>query len=311
MPPLPHDTIATIINEAGADDFGIAPADMAKDGGYFRQWIEKGYHGDMRYLERNLELRLDPRLLLPGAQSVIVVGLNYNQKENRSRPAIEKFKVANYAWGLDYHDILRRLLEKLRTSLQSIRPRLRGRICVDTAPFMDKYWAATAGLGWQGKHTNLVSRRFGSWLLLGALIIDHAVDKYDSPHPDHCGKCSACVDACPTGAIIDPYQLDATRCISYWTIESKKEAFPGHIRANLNGWVFGCDICLAACPFNRFQKRFAAKDFARLPEIDLIETGRIIDITEREFNLHFSRSPVARPGYRGILRNIAAAQSTK
>ncbi|MCX6830079.1 MAG: tRNA epoxyqueuosine(34) reductase QueG [candidate division Zixibacteria bacterium] len=304
---LSANAIKRLALELGADTVGIARAGIVPDKGKYLAWLKAGYAGEMTYLHNHQEERFDPRILHPKARSIIVIGANYCPTAEELARREKPFYVAWYAWGEDYHDILRRNLEKLRARLRLMHAGLRGRICVDTAPFMDKYWAQQAGLGWQGKHTNLVSRQFGSWLVLGSLIIDHEVDRYDLPESDHCGNCSACIRACPTGAIVAPYQLDATRCISYWTIESKAEKFPDEIKRNLNNRVFGCDICLSVCPFNRFRKPHQNAAFKRRSEISLIESGRAADLYETEFNRLFKGSPTTRPGIIGIQRNLREA----
>lgn len=300
-------SIKELAYELGADTVGITESAPVRVKDKFLAWLKEGFAGEMSYLGRYQGKRFDPLNLLPGAKSIIVVGVNYFPTLDDSARKKSPFKVAKYAWGTDYHYVIRRLLRRLRTQLRAIEPRLNGRICVDTAPFLDKYWAQKAGLGWQGKHTNLVSRQFGSWLLIGSLIIDVVVDKYDKPQTNHCGKCTACVDSCPTGAIFEPYRINATRCISYWTIESKAAKIPDEIIAKLNNWVFGCDICLDICPFNRFEKPCREKAFRRGEENDLIETGNAAGLSENEFAKKFSRSPIKRPGLSGIKRNIAAS----
>jgi epoxyqueuosine reductase len=267
------------------------------------------YAGEMKYLSRNLDIRFDPRRLLPAAQSIIVIGINYFPTPEDEQKREEPYRVARYAWGEDYHNVLRNLLKKMRRHLRSTIPTMKGRICVDTAPFMDKYWAQAAGLGWQGKHTNLVSRDFGSWLLLGSLVINAAVDRYDSPGLNHCGQCHACLDSCPTGALFEPYKMNATRCISYWTIESKAPDIPENISSKQNKWVFGCDICISVCPFNKFEKPRGSEAFKRKAETTLVETGRITSLSVEEFKSTFAKSPINRPGLTGLIRNIRSAKN--
>ncbi len=295
--------------ELGADVVGIAPAGPVNDGDRFKEWLASGFHGTMNYMERNVSARLNPTELLPDAKSIISIGVNYYPTMSDLSGRQSRFNVSKYAWGEDYHIVLRKILENLRSGLTQLCPNLRGRICVDTAPFMDKYWAQMAGLGWQGKHTNLASREFGSWLLLGNLIINIEADKYNNPHPNHCGKCNACIKACPTGAIIAPYQLDATRCISYWTIESRAERFPDYIIQNLQSCIFGCDLCISACPFNRFQKPHKLNNFDRRDAIHILECGDIDRLSGKDFDLLFAGSPISRPGLFGINRNINIART--
>ncbi|HEY8462074.1 MAG TPA: tRNA epoxyqueuosine(34) reductase QueG, partial [Blastocatellia bacterium] len=245
----------------GFDKVGVAPARaLTEEGERLIEWLARGFHGRMSYMARDPQRRADPRLLMPSAKSVVSVALNYYRPEKRSG-APETGKISRYAWGDDYHDVLR---DKLKSLLQWIRdrdPEVEGKICVDSAPMMDKSWAARAGLGWIGKHTNLITKEFGSWVFLGELLLSVELD-YDSLiEPDHCGKCRACIDACPTQAIIEPYQLDATRCISYGTIELREAELPEPVRSNLEGWVFGCDICQDVCPWSRFSKETAEERF--------------------------------------------------
>jgi epoxyqueuosine reductase len=295
----------------GADAVGIARASPVKNKDRFLDWLASGFGGEMHYLSRNVDQRINPKRLMAGAESIITVGMSYfptPEDRNRMQPP---FKVAKYAWGEDYHSVLRAILNRLRTSIRSAMPRAGARVCVDTAPFMDKYWAHMAGLGWQGKHTGLVSRQFGNWLVIGSLIVDVRVDQYDRPSGDYCGRCTACLDACPTGALTAPYRLDATRCISYWTIESRADEIPTELARKMGSWVFGCDICLDVCPFNRFSEPRRHEAFRRRPEITLIETGKARELTESEFNNKFGGSPVNRPRLRGIRRNIQAARTAE
>lgn len=295
----------------GADTVGITRPAAVDNPERFIRWLENGMAGEMTYLSRHLEVRLDPTKLLPDAKAIIVVGLNYFPPEGTPMKGDHLYKVARYAWGVDYHRTIRKLLKNLRQEIKRHEPELKARICVDTAPFMDKYWAQKAGLGWQGKHTNLVSRQWGSWLLLGSLILNREFDRYDTPELDHCGNCRACLDACPTGALFAEYNLDATRCISYWTIESKSEDIPADISRNLNGWVFGCDICISVCPFNKFQKPFSDRSFAKLESVGTVESGEVAFHSESEFKERFARSPISRAGLNGIKRNIRAAETFK
>ena len=299
--------IRRIALDLGADEVGFARVDNVHSERALKEWLALGYHGEMLYMERHLKLRLDPGQLLSGAKSIIAIAVNYYPTSDNNPGIGSSYLVAKYAWGFDYHIVLRKILEELRGALKEICNPLKGRICVDTAPFMDKYWAQMAGIGWQGKHTNLVSRHFGSWLLLGSLIIDHDLASYDAPHEDFCGKCTACIEACPTGAIIKPHQLDSRRCISYWTIESKQDQFPEFIRRNLNRSVFGCDLCINACPFNRFQKPHRLAEFDRTDMISILEHGNAAEYSQAEFDRLFKESPISRPGYSGILRNIRLA----
>jgi len=303
----------TVIREAagrlGLDAAGVVRAAGVEARELFLEWLGAGYGGDMAYLGRHAAQRFDPTVLLPGARSIIVTGLNYRPTEADRARAESPYRVATYAWGEDYHRVLRRQLRRLRALLRREQPDLKGRICVDTAPFMDKYWARLAGLGWQGKHTNLVSRDFGSWLLLGSLVVTSEVDHYDDPHPDFCGRCTACLDACPTSAFPAPYVLDATRCISYWTIESKAEAIQPEIAARMSDWAFGCDICLDVCPWNKFQRPRTHPDLERSNHVALVESGKVREMDPGVFRSTFASSAISRPGIRGLVRNLDARGS--
>lgn len=290
----------------GADTVGIAKAGPVENPDRFLQWLKNGSAGDMSYLAKYGEQRFDPDKLLSGARSIIVIGKNYFPTETGKDSMKGPYKVACYAWGLDYHDVLRKMLEKLRAGLRKIIPDLKARICVDTAPFMDKYWAQKAGLGWQGKHSNLVSKKFGNWMVIGSLVIDAMTDSYDEAHGNHCGTCTACIDACPTGAIESPYIINAVKCISYWTIENKSEKISDEIAGKMQSWIFGCDICISVCPFNRFQKPNTEPAFSRLKEISLVESGEAVRLSEEQFNEKFKHSPIFRPGLKGLKRNLSA-----
>jgi len=297
--------------EKGADTVGITRSALVESGRKFLEWLSKGYAGEMEYLKKYRDQRLNPANLQPGAKSIIVAGFNYNPTEEELAKSKRPYKVAKYAWGKDYHNTVRKILKKLLRNLQENDPEIKGRICVDTAPFMDMYWAQKAGLGWQGKNTTLVSREFGRWLVIGSIILNREFDSYDEPAKDYCGKCTDCIDACPTAAFPQPYVLNATKCISYWTIESKEEKIPNAISKNQKGWVFGCDICNDVCPFNRFAKPRSIEAFKRREEISLLETGQVTRLEEEEFKKIFQNSPIKRPSLKGLIRNIKSAKKNQ
>jgi epoxyqueuosine reductase len=303
----------------GFDKVGVAPAvALTEEGERLSEWLAREFHGRMSYMARDPQRRADPRLLLPSAKSVVSVALNYYRPEKHSA-APETGKISRYAWGDDYHDVLR---DKLNSLLEWIRDRapevesqiegqLEGKICVDSAPMMDKAWAARAGLGWIGKHTNLITKEFGSWVFLGELLLSIELD-YDSfIEPDHCGKCRACIDACPTQAIIEPYRLDATRCISYGTIELREAELPEPIGSNLEGWVFGCDICQDVCPWSRFSKETAEERFE--PREGVVEPNlpEMIEMSQEEFSARFRKSAVKRAKLDGLKRNALAVMKNR
>ena len=291
----------------GFDKVGVVPATaLTAEGERLQEWLSHNLHGEMNYMARNPEQRADPRLLLPSAKSVVCVALNYFNPEKHSDDP-QSGKVSRYAWGDDYHDVLRAKLKALLAWITERAPNVEGKICVDSAPMMDKAWAVRAGLGWIGKHTNLITKELGSWVFLGELLLSVELD-YDSRiEADHCGKCTACLDACPTGAFIAPYQLDATRCISYGTIELRAPQLPEPIQSNLAGWVFGCDICQEVCPWTRFAKETQEGRFAPRPGISELDLRALAVMTQEEFSARFRRSPIKRAKLAGLQRNAKAA----
>ncbi len=290
-------------HELGFDKVGIVPATaLTEEGRELREWLANNFHGEMHYLARDPDKRSDPRLLLPSAKSVICVALNYFRPEQQP----ESGKVTRYAWGDDYHDVLQEKLKALRTWMLEQLPDIETKICVDTAPMMDKAWAVRAGIGWLGKHTNVITREFGSWIFLGEMLVSAELE-YDSYiEKDHCGTCTACLDACPTQAIIEPYKLDATRCISYGTIELRSEELPAVIRENLAGWVYGCDICQDVCPWNRFAKLTQEERFSPRPGITELNLEEIGEMSQEEFSTRFRGSAIKRTKVSGLRRNAQA-----
>jgi epoxyqueuosine reductase len=292
-----------ILDELGFDLVGFAPAERMKEEGVrYEEWIALGHHGSMEWMERNVEKRRDVREILPSARSVIVVACNYyTPHEHPDHP--DHAKVSRYAWGRDYHNFLPKKLKKLDAFIRSLRPEAESRYYVDTGPVLEKQWAVRAGLGWMGKHTNVITRSLGSWVFLGVLISSVEFD-YDDPIPDFCGSCTRCIDACPTDAIIAPYQLDATRCISYITIEQKpkQEIDPG-LGGKLDNWAFGCDICQDVCPWNRFRQPTDEGDFEPRPGMLDLTIGELREMSDEEFARRFQGSPVRRATAEGLRRN--------
>jgi len=292
----------------GFNKIGIVPAGaLTEEGEQLKEWFARGFHGQMGYMARDPQKRSDPRLLMPSAKSVICVALNYFRPEKHvDSPAIGK--ISRYAWGDDYHDVLRDKLKELLEWITGHAAEVEGRICVDTSPIMDKAWAAHAGLGWIGKHTNLITKEYGSWVFLGELLLSIELD-YDSYiEQDHCGKCMACIEACPTQAIIAPYQIDATRCISYGTIELRASELPEPIESNLENWVFGCDICQDVCPWSRFSKPSEEPRFEPHPGNVAPELSELAEMTEEEFSTRFRKSAVKRAKLAGLQRNARAVR---
>jgi epoxyqueuosine reductase len=291
----------------GFDAFGVTlPGAIADAAPHLHDWLESGAHGDMDWMETTRERRADPRVLWPDVRRVVVFGLNYGPDENplalleaRSQAAISV-----YARGSDYHDLIKGKLKRIAQWLVA-KTASELKVFVDTAPVMEKPLAEAAGLGWQGKHTNLVSRTQGSWLFLGALFTNLELPE-DKAESDHCGSCRACLDACPTGAFPAPYKLDARRCISYLTIEHKGP-IPRELRAAIGNRIYGCDDCLTVCPWNKFAKegreaKLAARDENRAPS--LAELSRLDDAS---FRLRFSQSPIKRTGRDRFMRNVLTA----
>lgn len=289
-------TIKARAAELGLDACGITSADPARHADFYRQWTSDGKAGEMAWLSREPERRTDPRVVLPGAKSIIVVGLNYWQPQPPGRG-----RIARYALGEDYHHVL---LEKLETlAAEMTEAGSQAKVYVDTGPILEKPLAERAGVGWQGKSTMLINTRLGPWMLLGEIITTLDLEP-DAPQNDHCGSCSRCITACPTGAITAPYQLDARRCIAYLTIELKG-SIPEEMRPLIGDRVYGCDECLDVCPWNRFAQTTRESRFLAKPE----EDGRdqlhsLLEITQPEFKRRFAKSPILRVKRRGLLRNV-------
>jgi epoxyqueuosine reductase len=286
--------------EIGFDKVGIvSAAALTEEGQRLREWLDRGFHGQMGYMARDPSQRADPRLLMPSARSVVCVALNYYRPEERVE-APEIGKISRYAWGDDYHDVLRDKLKSLLAWIVERTPGVEGKICVDSSPMMDKAWA---GLGWIGKHTNLITKELGSWVFLGELLLSIELETDNYLEPDHCGKCMACLEACPTQAIIAPYQLDATRCISYGTIESREPELAEPIRSGLENWIFGCDVCQDVCPWSRFSRTTAEPRFEPRPGVISPGLQELVEMTPDQFSSRFRKSPIQRAKLAGLRRN--------
>jgi epoxyqueuosine reductase len=290
--------------ELGFSEIGIARAELLnEEENHLREWLALGYHGSMHWIERDSGKRLDVTKILPNAKSVICVALNYyTPAQHSSTPALGK--ISRYAWGNDYHIVLMKRLEKLYECIQSEIPGVKGKIYVDTGPVMDKVWAARAGIGWLGKHTNIITRKFGSWVFLGEILIDAELE-YDAPMSDLCGTCTACLDACPTHAIVQPYVLDANKCISYLTIEHRGE-LPKDIVTHFQNWIYGCDICQDVCPWNRFQNETDEPAFQPREENIAPNLTELAELSQEEFSRRFRKSPIKRTKHSGLTRNAQA-----
>jgi epoxyqueuosine reductase len=297
------DSIRSRARALGFEKVGIARVGPAPHGDFLRSWLERGYHGGMGYMERAPERREDPAKLLPGARAVVCVAKNYQSPGRHSEDPREG-RISRYAWGDDYHDVLLGKLEELRRHIEGLGGAAKA--CVDTNAVLEKPWAQAAGLGWQGKHSNLISRDLGSWLFLGELLTDLDLEP-DAPHArDHCGTCTRCIDLCPTRAIVAPYVVDSRRCIAYLTIEHRG-AIPRELRPLMGNLVFGCDICQDVCPWNKFAKAAPEREFyARDGNLAPALVG-LLGLSREEFRRRFKDSPVRRAKYAGFLRNVAVA----
>ena len=281
----------------GFDACGVCSAESSGEEENLREWIRLNYQGDMSYLERNIEKRDDPRLLVPGAKSIVSVALNYypNKKRNPSLP-----QFAYYAYGKDYHFVVKEKLKLLLEYIQTINPDTEGRFFCDSAPVLERYWAAKAGLGFVGKNTLLIIPSKGSFFFLGELIINQELD-YDTPLNLSCGSCTRCIDACPTRAIVQSHLLDSNRCISYQTIEKKGEQDKDIDTGN---WVYGCDDCQLVCPWNRFSKPHSTPEFNPSFEFLVLDLEALQTMNQEQFSILFSKSAVKRAKLVGIERNV-------
>lgn len=312
MPDNPSTTLSQRIKTQalalGFDLVGIAPAQGSPELQFFEQWLAQGHAGEMHYLARNLERRIDLQQVLPGARSVIVCGLNYDTDipYSTASHAPDRGWVARYAWGYDYHTVMQEKLRGLQQFVATLVPAdVASKLYVDTGPVVERVYAKYAGLGWFGKNTCMLNRHFGSWLLLGELIVTMPLD-YDRPVADHCGTCTRCLDACPTEALIAPYVLDARRCISYLTIELKG-AIPEALRPQLGAHVFGCDICQDVCPWNR-QRHFTEEPGLQpRPQQVLPRLAELALMSQEDFKRAFRDTPLERSKRRGLLRNVCVA----
>ncbi|WOK06648.1 tRNA epoxyqueuosine(34) reductase QueG [Imperialibacter roseus] len=295
--------VKAIASELGFSFCGIAKAEfLAEEAPRLEEWLTRGYQGKMGYLENHFDMRLDPTKLVPGARSVVSLVYNYYPKAKHEKE--NNFKIAKYAYGQDYHFVIK---EKLKTFFSTIQKRIgevEGRVFVDSAPVHERAWAAKSGLGWVGKNSLLLNKQMGSFFFLAELIIDLELEA-DGPMKDYCGTCTACQDACPTNAIPEPYVVDGSRCISYLTIELK-ESIPAEFKEKMENWVFGCDICQDVCPWNRFSKPNHEDAFD--PQgWESFTRGEWEEMTEETFGRVFRKSAVKRTKFAGLKRNIQFA----
>jgi epoxyqueuosine reductase len=292
--------------EIGFEKLGIAAVEpLEVESQRLSAWLSNGFHGELTWMERWKEKRVDLREVLPGARSVVAVALNYFTPHDHIENA-SSGKISRYAWGDDYHDVLKGKLYELLAFIKAELPDANGKVCVDTTPVMDKVWAVRAGLGWIGKSSNLITTDHGSWVFLGELILDVELNYNNEPITDHCGSCTACIEACPTEAIVEPYVVDARKCISYATIELRDEKLFGEFEGKFDGWVYGCDICQDVCPWNRFEKptddaRFEPRNGETSLDLEFID-----ELGPESFAARFRRSAMKRTKLSGLQRNAAA-----
>ena len=292
-----------------AIDLGFISCGISKSGflsdevNRFEKWLKNNYHGKMSYMERNFDKRMDTTKLVEGSKSVISLLYNYypSTKINNDN----NFKISKYAYGKDYHFIIKKKLKTLLSEMRNEIGHIGGRVFVDSAPILERAWAKKSGLGWIGKNTNLISKKTGSFFFIAEIIVDIELD-YDNEIKDHCGSCTACLDSCPTDALYEPYKIDASKCISYFTIELR-DKFPDNLNEDFKNWIFGCDICQDVCPWNSFSK--SNNDPLLKPREELVNFTKRdwIELTDEVFKVVFRESPIKRTKYQGLKRNIQYA----
>ena len=279
---------------------GFSKADfLEEEAPRLESWLKRGLHGEMKYMENHFDKRLDPRLLVPGCKTVVTLLYNYfpeNPSSSNDHP-----QIAKYAWGEDYHKVIKDKLHILLSEMRLLAGYIEGRVFVDSAPILEKAWAVKSGAGWIGKNSNLLRKSTGSFFFLAEMLIDLDLSP-DHPETDHCGTCTACIDACPTGALDQPYELDAQKCISYLTIELRKE-IPDAFHGRFDNWIFGCDICQDVCPWNRFSQPHREPRFEPLTHLHH-SRREWLEMTEEVFQTIFEKSPLQRPGLDHIKRSI-------
>lgn len=307
MTKLTNQIVIEKAKQLGFDLVGFAKAELLEEEIIkLRQWLDKGYQASMGYMEKNLHKRKDVKEILPSAKSVISLALNYYTPENYSNEndkekiCLQSGKVSRYAWGKDYHLIIWQKLDELETRLKELEPELETLSYVDTGPVMDKSWAVRSGIGWMGKHTNVINPEIGSWFFIATIITNYEFE-YSEVITDHCGTCTACIDACPTNAIVQEYLVDANKCISFHTIENKGE-IPLELKGKFDNWIFGCDICQDVCPWNKkFSEPTFIKEF--YPQTKELTFDEVMKLDDQKFKERFAESPIKRTKLKGLKRN--------
>lgn len=294
--------IKTLATELGFEFCGIAKAQkLDDDARRLESWLQKDMHGTMGYMEKHFDLRTDPSKLVPGAKSVITLMKNYYPAEQQVTNAP---KISKYAYGKDYHEIIRAKLNEFLDNIKSKIGDIHGRGFVDSAPVLERAWAQRSGLGWIGKNGNLITKENGSFYFIATLITDLELQYDDAFAKDYCGTCTRCIDECPTDAILPDKVIDGSKCISYFTIELKDMLIPDTMKGKFDNWIFGCDVCQDVCPWNRFSKPTNEMAFTPIPEILNLSTKEWTELTEESFKKIFSASPLKRSKYSGIQRNL-------
>lgn len=295
--------------QLGFNYCGIAKAQLlTEDAKRLEKWLSNGFHGSMQYMENHFDLRIDPSRLVPGAKSVVTLLLNYYPQQKQ---APQSPKIAKYAYGQDYHEIIRAKLQQLMRMINTQAGAVNGRGFVDSAPVLERSWALRSGLGWIGKNGNLINKTSGSFFFIATLITDLELE-YDDPYAkDYCGSCTRCIDSCPTDAILPGKQIDGSKCISYFTIELKEQLIPSGMKDKFEDWMFGCDVCQDVCPWNRFSKPHNEEGFTPLQEILNFSLSDWNELTEESFKNIFRHSPLKRAKYAGIKRNLAFIQKKR
>ena len=293
---------------AGFDKVGIVPAEaLEPERARLREWLAREYQGEMKWMSRDPDQRADPRTFFPPARSVIAVALNYyTPHKHVADPGTGK--VSRYAWGDDYHEVMGAKLHALLSWITAEYPQAEGKVCVDIQPVMDKAWAVRAGLGWIGKHTNLITPEYGSWVFVGELLLNLELE-YDTQRvEDHCGTCTLCLDACPTGAITEPYVVDSRACLSYATIELRAEEIPPTLAEKMEGWLYGCDICQDVCPWNRFEQPTEERRFEPRAGNINAHLMKVTKLTPETYAERFRHSSMKRAKLSGLQRNARALE---
>lgn len=292
----------------GFQNCGISMADfLEEEAPQLEKWLKQNFHGEMSYMENYFDKRLDPRLLVPGAKSVISLSYNYFPEEEISE--LDNFKISKYAYAQDYHTVIKEILHEMLAELVEEIGDFNFRVFVDSAPVLERAWARKSGLGWVGKNANLITQQQGSFYFLAEIICDLDLAP-DHPTTDHCGNCTRCIDACPTDAIVSDKIIDGSKCISYATIELKNE-IPDYFQDHLNDWMFGCDICQDVCPWNRFSKPHQQRKFEPNDALKSFRKKEWTEITQEVFSEIFKKSPVKRTKYSGLRRNIDFLTSSR